>query len=91
MPCWFWNRFDEKGGFSPFRIVLAGSAVSAFLYAIAEGIGLYFKISKDISMWTAGGMVGTTWNQLRIIVPFIIIGIVVSFFPLETTYHSQLK
>ncbi len=70
----------KKGGFSPFRIVLAGSAVSAFLYAIAEGIGLYFKISKDISMWTAGGMVGTTWNQLRIIVPFIIIGIVVSFF-----------
>lgn len=43
----------KKGGFSPFRIVLAGSAVSAFLYAIAEGIGLYFKISKDISMWTA--------------------------------------
>ncbi len=70
----------KKGGFSPFRIVLAGSAVSAFLYAIAEGLGLYFKISKDISMWTAGGMVGTTWNQLRIIVPFIIIGIVVSFF-----------
>lgn len=70
----------KKGGFSTLRIVLAGSAVSAFLYAIAEGLGLYFKISKDISMWTAGGMVGTTWNQLRIIVPFIVIGIVVSFF-----------
>src|SRR5699024_12800470 len=35
----------KKGGFSPFRIVLAGAAVSAFLSAIAEGIGIYFKVS----------------------------------------------
>ncbi|WFA05250.1 iron ABC transporter permease [Bacillus sp. HSf4] len=70
----------KKGGFSPLRIVLAGSAVSAFLYAIAEGLGLYFKISKDISMWTAGGVSGTNWNQLQTIVPFIVIGVVVSFF-----------
>lgn len=70
----------RKGGFSPLRIVLAGSAVSAFLFAIAEGIGIYFKISKDISMWTAGGMIGTTWNQLQIVVPFISIGILISLF-----------
>ena len=36
----------RKGGFSPLRIVLAGSAVSTLLFAIAEGIGLYFHISK---------------------------------------------
>ncbi|MDS8922894.1 iron chelate uptake ABC transporter family permease subunit, partial [Streptococcus pneumoniae] len=46
---------SRRGGFSPFRIVLAGAAVSAFLTAIAEAIGLLFKISKDVSMWTAGG------------------------------------
>jgi iron complex transport system permease protein len=68
----------KKGGFSPLRIVLAGSAISAYLYAVAEGVGLYFKISKDVSMWTAGGMMGTTWDQLKMIVPFIIIGILVS-------------
>jgi iron complex transport system permease protein len=70
----------KKGGFSPLRIVLAGSAISAFLYAIAEGVGLYFKISKDVSMWTAGGMIGTTWGQLQVIIPFIVIGIIISFF-----------
>jgi iron complex transport system permease protein len=68
----------KRGGFSPFRIVLAGAAVSAFLFAIAEGIGLFFKLSKDVSMWTAGGMIGTTWSQLQVIVPFIMIGILVS-------------
>ena len=70
----------KKGGFSPLRIVLAGAAVSAFLYAIAEGIGIYFKVSKDVSMWTAGGMIGTSWGQLQLIIPFIIIGIFISLF-----------
>lgn len=70
----------KKGGFSPFRIVLAGAAVSTFLFAIAEGVGLYFKISKDVSMWTAGGLIGTSWNQLQVIVPFILVGIVIALF-----------
>ena len=70
----------KKGGFSPLRIVLAGAAVSAFLYAVAEGIGIYFKVSKNVSMWTSGGLMGTSWKQLQIIVPIIIIGILVSLF-----------
>ncbi|KWU57821.1 FecCD family ABC transporter permease [Priestia megaterium] len=68
----------KRGGFSPLRIVLAGAAVSAFLYAIGEGVGIYFKISKDVAMWTAGGMVGTSWEQLQIIVPFIVGGIFIA-------------
>lgn len=70
----------KRGGFSPLRIVLAGAAVSAFLYAIAEAIGLFYKISKDVSMWTAGGMIGTTWSQLQVIAPVIVIGIIISLF-----------
>ncbi|MGY3715716.1 FecCD family ABC transporter permease [Sutcliffiella cohnii] len=65
----------RQGGFSPFRIVLAGAAVTAFLSAIAEGIGIYFKISKEVSMWTSGGLIGTTWGQLQMIIPFILVGI----------------
>ncbi len=65
----------KRGGFSPFRIVLAGAAISAFLLAVTEGIGIYFHLSKDVSMWTAGGLIGTTWEQLQLIVPFIVIGI----------------
>ncbi|WP_373922346.1 FecCD family ABC transporter permease [Rossellomorea marisflavi] len=68
----------KRGGFSPFRIVLAGAAVSAFLFAVSEGIGLYFKLSKDISMWTAGGLIGTTWNQIYIIGPCILLSVIIS-------------
>ncbi|MFE4240958.1 FecCD family ABC transporter permease [Peribacillus butanolivorans] len=68
----------KKGGFSPLRIVLAGAAVSAFLFAVSQGVGIYFKVSKDVSMWTAGGNIGTSWSQLQVIVPFILIGILIS-------------
>jgi len=68
----------RKGKLSSFRIVLAGAAVSAFLYAISEGVGIYFKISKEISMWSAGGIIGTTWGQIQTIAPFILIAIFLS-------------
>lgn len=70
----------KKGGFSPLRLVLAGAAVTAFLHAVSEGIGIYYKISKDVSMWTAGGLIGTTWGQLQIIIPVIVVGIIVAVF-----------
>ncbi|RAK10259.1 iron complex transport system permease protein [Halanaerobium saccharolyticum] len=70
----------NKKGFSPFRIVLAGSAVSTFLYALAKGISLYFQISKNVSMWTAGGLVGISWTQLKLIIPFVLVGLAATFF-----------
>lgn len=68
----------KRGGFTPMRIVLAGAAVSTFLYALAEGTAIYFKLSKDVSLWTAGGLVGTSWKQLQTIAPFILFGIFVA-------------
>lgn len=70
----------KKGGYSPFRLVLAGAAVSIFLTAVAEGIGIYFKLSKDVSMWTAGGLIGTTWGQLGLIVPVIVVALIIALF-----------
>jgi iron complex transport system permease protein len=70
----------KKGGFAPFRVVLAGAAVSALLYAVADGIGIYYRISKEVSMWTAGGLMGTSWKQLQMIAPFILIGIIIALY-----------
>ncbi|QFT91081.1 Iron-uptake system permease protein FeuB [Bacillus sp. THAF10] len=70
----------RKGGFSPLRIVLAGAAVSAFLFAIAEGVALTFKLSRDVSMWTAGGIIGTTWGQLQLIIPLVTVGILIALY-----------
>ncbi|MGG1617952.1 FecCD family ABC transporter permease [Paenibacillus sp. NRS-1782] len=68
----------RRGNLSPIRVVLAGAAVSAFLYAISDGVSIAFKISKDVSMWTAGGLIGTTWGQIQAIAPVILLGIMVA-------------
>lgn len=65
----------KRGGFSPLRLVLAGVAVSVFLRAIAEAIGISFKLSKHISMWTAGGLIGASWKQLQAVGPVLAVGI----------------
>ncbi|ANS77043.1 iron ABC transporter [Paenibacillus yonginensis] len=65
----------RRRGLSPLRMVLAGAAVSALLSAVADGISLAFKISKNVSMWTAGGLIGTTWGQIQAIAPVIILGV----------------
>ncbi|GBK61732.1 iron ABC transporter permease [Paenibacillus macerans] len=68
----------RKQNMSPLHMVLAGSAVSALLTAVAEGISLQFKISKNVSMWTSGGLIGTTWGQIAAIAPVIIVCLVIS-------------
>jgi iron complex transport system permease protein len=52
--------------------------VTTFFIALADGIGLYFKISKQVSMWTSGGLIGTNNQQLIIITPFILLGICIA-------------
>ncbi|MEY9977926.1 FecCD family ABC transporter permease [Lysinibacillus sp. RC79] len=69
---------STKNGFSPLKLVLAGAAVSALLQAIADGTGILFQISKDVSMWTSGGLIGTTWQALMI-APVIVVGLIVAF------------
>ncbi len=74
----------SKKGLSPLKLVLAGSAVSLFLQAIANGIGILFNVSKDLTMWTAGGLIGVSWQSL-IIVPFILLGLFIAII-----YSKQL-
>ncbi len=53
------------------RLILAGSAVSALLTALSQGISLAFGLSKALSYWTAGSLSGITWESLRLTVPWI--------------------
>ncbi|WPP43090.1 iron ABC transporter permease [Paenibacillus hunanensis] len=68
----------RKRNMSPLRMVLAGAAVSALLSAIADGISLKFKVAKSVSMWTSGGLAGTTWTQVQALAPIIIICLIIA-------------
>jgi iron complex transport system permease protein len=59
------------GGATPMRLVLAGAAISAFLTALSQGIALYFGVAQSIMFWTVGGVSGATWEQVKIMAPWI--------------------
>lgn len=63
---------SRRGGESPMRLVLAGAAVSALLGALSQGIALYFNVAENMMFWTAGGVAGSNWNQIKILTPFIV-------------------
>ena len=64
-----------RGGLTPVRLVLAGAAVSALLAALTDGISLYFRIGQDLAYFYAGGLSGTKWLHLKIIIPWALIAI----------------
>jgi len=63
----------QRGGATPMRLVLAGAAVSALLIALSQGIALYFDVAQNIMFWTAGGVAGSNWEQIRIMTPWIVV------------------
>ncbi|QDR82681.1 FecCD family ABC transporter permease [Sporomusa termitida] len=62
----------RRGGATPMRLVLAGAAVSALLAALSQGIALYFDVAQDIMFWTTGGVAAASWEQIRIMAPWIL-------------------
>ncbi|MGZ2416276.1 ABC-type Fe3+-siderophore transport system permease subunit [Staphylococcus caledonicus] len=68
---------SRRDGFNPMRIILAGAAVSALLTALSQGIALTFKLNQSLTYWSAGGVSGTTWQQLLWSGPVIIIAVII--------------
>lgn len=56
-------------------LILAGSAVSALLTAISQGIALCFGLAKELTFWTSGSLSGLGWDQLRLTAPWLCLGI----------------
>lgn len=65
----------NRGGATPMRLVLAGAAVSALLSALSQGLALYFDVAQNIMFWTAGGVAGSNWAQIKIMTPWILIAL----------------
>ncbi|WP_170008099.1 FecCD family ABC transporter permease [Bacillus fonticola] len=64
-----------KGGMSPVKLALAGTAVGALLSSFSSGISIYFQTAQDLSFWFAGGVSGAQWTGVGWITPVAVIGI----------------
>ncbi|WP_152393620.1 FecCD family ABC transporter permease [Paenibacillus guangzhouensis] len=68
----------SRGGLTPVRLVLAGAAVSALFGALSEGVALHYNIGQNLAFWYAGGLAGTKWFQLKVMLPWIIGALIAS-------------
>ncbi|NHC14214.1 FecCD family ABC transporter permease [Motilibacter deserti] len=67
-----------RGGATPLKLALAGTATSAafvsFITAIALPRG---DISANIQSWRVGGVGGASYDTIRLVVPFLLVGFAV--------------
>lgn len=69
----------SKGGLTPVKLALAGTAVGVLLNSISSAIAIQFNVAQDISFWYAGSIAGTKWVSIKLIIPIAFIGLILAF------------
>jgi iron complex transport system permease protein len=64
-----------QGGLTLVKLALAGIAVSALLSALSEGLAILRGEAFQLLLFFAGGVAGTSWEQVHILLPFLVIGL----------------
>ncbi len=68
-----------NGGVTPIKLALAGSATSAVLSSLVSAVILpRSEVMDAFRFWQVGSVSGATWDSIRLILPFIIIGLIIS-------------
>src|SRR5688500_340425 len=68
-----------RGGATPVRLALAGTAITAALTALIYGIALTdIKLLQQYNFWSVGALGGRGRTQLDAVVPFIAIGLFIA-------------
>lgn len=69
-----------KKGISAIRIVLAGIAINAMLVSLTSMSNMYgANNSTSIQMWLNGSLANVTWNDVKILAIYSVIGYIASF------------
>ena len=67
------------GGASSLKLVLSGAAVSTALASLVNTIMLPdSQVMKEFRFWQVGSIGGATWDDIRLVFPFVSIGIILS-------------
>lgn len=74
----FGITYLSPGGGGPAKLAVAGAAVAALLEALTRGLLVYFELGQDVLFYTAGGVQGIGWEQVRLTAPWILAGLTVA-------------
>lgn len=65
-----------KRGMTPQRLVLAGISISMLFGALTSYLAIRYQIGQSLTYWSAGGTAGAKWDELVMILPFFLGGII---------------
>ncbi|GIQ67843.1 iron ABC transporter permease [Xylanibacillus composti] len=69
----------SRGGITPFRLVVAGAAVSILLSSLTQGVLVLHEQSLDeMRFWLAGSVAGRELSQLGQALPFLAFGLILA-------------
>lgn len=68
----------SAGGLTPVKLALAGVAIGTMLRSISSIISLHFNLEKEMGFWLAGGLDGTSWTSVQILVISGVIGLLLA-------------
>ena len=70
-----------KGGATPLKLALSGSAVSIVLGSLVSTIMLpNNRVMEAFRFWQVGSIGSATWENIMLISPFLIVGFIISMF-----------
>jgi iron complex transport system permease protein len=57
----------SASGLTPVKLALAGVAIGTMLRSASSIISLHFNLEKEMGFWLAGGLDGTSWASVKIL------------------------
>jgi len=70
----------SKGGLTPVKLALAGVAIGTMLRSITSVTAFHFNLEKELGFWIAGGLDGSSWAHVKLLLISGIIGFLVAVF-----------
>lgn len=73
----FVYSMGSSGGITPVKLALAGMVVHFFLSSLTEGLIIFNeKTTESVLYWLVGSIDGSTWQDVGLILPWTVIGLV---------------
>lgn len=71
---------SSGGGMTPVKLALAGITIHMFLTSLIQSVVIFNETStEDVLFWLAGGVDGTNWGDVQLLLLWIGTGLVVAF------------
>jgi iron complex transport system permease protein len=68
----------SPSGLTPVKLALAGVAIGTMLRSISSILSLHFNLEKQMGFWLAGGLDGTSWTSVTILLISGVIGLFIA-------------